>query len=136
MNFIYIHTHDSGREMEPYGVGTHNPLVIGYTETHADHIKKGKPPVVSDEKSLELAFEFLESIRYGDKPFFLSFGMRSTHRKFMPTDDACDGFVKMPYPLMDTPENSNIRARKSRQNKNNEADQIFRRRYEDSIREH
>lgn len=185
MNFIYIHTHDSGREMEPYGIGAHNPSlmrlakesvlfrnahcvaptcspsraamltgmtahnsgmyglahrgfslndysqhlapylgrngyytaligvqhealdpnIIGYTETHADHIKKGKPPIVSDEKSLAMALEFLESKKYGNNPFFLSFGLRSTHRKFMETDDTIDGFVKMPYPLMDTAEN-------------------------------
>ena len=28
MNFIYIHTHDSGREMEPYGAGCHNPALM------------------------------------------------------------------------------------------------------------
>ena len=25
MNFIYIHTHDSGRYMQPYGIGASNP---------------------------------------------------------------------------------------------------------------
>ncbi len=185
MNFVYIHTHDSGREMEPYGVGSHNPSlmrlakesvlfrnahcvaptcspsraamltgmtahnsgmyglahrgfslndysqhlapylgnhgyytalfgvqheakdpsVIGYTETHADHVKKGKPPIISDAKTLELAIDFLESKRYGDKPFFMSFGLRSTHRKFMKTDNSRDGFVKLPYPMMDSAEN-------------------------------
>jgi hypothetical protein len=172
MNFIYIHTHDSGREMEPYGVATHNPSlmklakesimfrnahcvaptcspsraamltgmtahnsgmyglahrgfslndysqhlaqflgrngyytaligvqheakdpsVLGYMETHADHVKKGKPAIVSDKSSLDIAFEFLERKPYEDKPFFLSFGLRSTHRKFMDADDSRDGF--------------------------------------------
>lgn len=185
MNFIYIHTHDSGREMEPYGAGCHNPAlmrlakesilfrnahcvaptcspsraamltgmtahnsgmyglahrgfslndysqhlapylgkhgyytaligvqheakdpeVIGYTETHADHVKKGKPAIVSDAKSLELALDFLESRRWERKPFFLSFGMRSTHRVFMETDNSKDGFVRLPYPMQDTAEN-------------------------------
>lgn len=185
MNFIYIHTHDSGREMEPYGAGAQNPAlmrfaresvlfrqahcvaptcspsraamltgmtahnsgmyglahrgfslddyskhlaqylgrkgfytalvgvqheakdpaVIGYTETHADHVKKGKPPIVSDERSLELALDFLERKRYGDSPFFLSFGLRSTHRKFMEADNSKDGFVRLPYPMQDNAEN-------------------------------
>lgn len=185
MNFIYVHTHDSGREMEPYGAGTHNPSlmrlakesitfrnahcvaptcspsraamltgmtahnsgmyglahrgfslndysqhlaqflsrngyytaligvqheakdpnIIGYTETHADHVKKGKPANVSDEVSLALALDFLDSKRYQDKPFFLSFGLRSTHRQFLQADSSRDGFVRMPHPLMDTPEN-------------------------------
>ncbi len=185
MNFIYIHTHDSGREMEPYGAGTHNPSLmklakesimfrnahcvaptcspsraamltgmtahnsgmyglahrgfrlndysqhlaqflgrngfytaligvqheaqdpndIGYAETHASHVKKGKPAIVSDKVSLELALEFIESKRYGDQPFFLSFGLRSTHRKFMETDNNRDGFVRLPYAMMDTEDN-------------------------------
>ena len=185
MNFIYIHTHDSGREMEPYGVATHNPSlmklakesimfrnahcvaptcspsraamltgmtahnsgmyglahrgfslndysqhlaqflgrngyytaligvqheakdpsVLGYMETHADHVKKGKPAIVSDKCSLDIAFEFLERKPYGDKPFFLSFGLRSTHRKFMDADDSRDGFVRLPYAMMDTLKN-------------------------------
>ena len=185
MNFIYIHTHDSGREMEPYGAGCHNPAlmrlaeesvffrnahcvaptcspsraamltgmtahnsgmyglahrgfclndysqhlapylgrhgyytaligvqheakdpeIIGYTETHADHVKKAKPPIISDERSLDLALDFLESKRYGDSPFFLSFGLRSTHRKFMETDHSRDGFVRLPYPMQDNAEN-------------------------------
>ena len=25
MNLIYVHTHDSGRYMQPYGIGTDNP---------------------------------------------------------------------------------------------------------------
>ncbi len=185
MNFIYIHTHDSGREMEPYGAGTHNPALmklakesimfrnahcvaptcspsraamltgmtahnsgmyglahrgfclndysqhlaqylarngyyttligvqheaadantIGYHETHADHVKKGKPAIVSDARSLELALDFLNKQNPENKPFFLSFGMRSTHRKFMETDNESDGFVRLPYPMMDTPKN-------------------------------
>lgn len=32
MNFIYIHTHDSGREMEPYGAGAHNPSLMKLAE--------------------------------------------------------------------------------------------------------
>lgn len=185
MNFIYIHTHDSGREMEPYGAAAHNPSLmklaqesimfrnahcvaptcspsraamltgmtahnsgmyglahrgfslndysqhlaqylgkngyhtaligvqheaadpnmLGYTETHADHVKKGKPAIVSDERSLDLAAEFLENRNFGNKPFFLSFGLRSTHRKFMETDNDRDGFVRLPYAIADTAEN-------------------------------
>ena len=82
-----------------------DPEIIGYTETHADHVKKAKPPIVSDERSLELALDFLESKRYADSPFFLSFGLRSTHRKFMETDHSLDGFVRLPYPMQDNAEN-------------------------------
>lgn len=185
MNFIYIHTHDSGREMQPYGVAAHNPalmklaqesilfrnahcvaptcspsraamltgmtahnsgmyglahrgfsmndysqhlaqflgrngyytaligvqheaadpLIIGYNETHADHVKKGKPAIESDQRTLEIALEFFESKRFENKPFFLSFGMRSTHRRFMETDHSGDGFVRVPYAMMDNAEN-------------------------------
>lgn len=185
MNLIYIHTHDSGREMEPYGINANNPslmrlaresilfrnahcvaptcspsraamltgmtahncgmyglahrgfsindyskhlaqylgkngyytaligvqheakdpLVIGYEETHTDHVKKGKPAIVSDAKTLELALDFLESKPYGDKPFFLSFGLRSTHRRYMECDHSNDGYVKLPYPIADNAEN-------------------------------
>lgn len=30
MNFIYIHTHDSGRYMQPYGIGTDNPSFMRF----------------------------------------------------------------------------------------------------------
>lgn len=185
MNFIYIHTHDSGREMQPYGIAANNPAlmrlakssvlfrnahcvaptcspsraamltgitahnsgmyglahrgfslndytqhlgnylttqgyytaligvqheakdpsVIGYSETHADHVIKGKPPIISDARSLELATEFLHRRKNNPEPFFLSFGLRSTHRKFMKTDESSDGFVKLPYPISDNKQN-------------------------------
>ena len=185
MNFIYIHTHDSGREMQPYGAAANNPslmrlakdsimfrnahcvaptcspsraamltgmtahnsgmyglahrgfslndyskhignylrtqgyytaligvqheakdpAVIGYNETHADHVFKGKPPIVSDARSLEIATDFLKERKDNQTPFFLSFGLRSTHRKFMETDDSMDGFVRLPYPLADNKQN-------------------------------
>lgn len=184
MNFVYLHTHDSGREMQPYGIAANNPALmqlaaesclfrnahcvaptcspsraamltgmtahnsgmyglahrgfylndysqhlapylgrngyytaligvqheartadlIGYDECHADHIKKGKPAHISDDKSLEIALEFLRNKPWGDKPFFLSFGLRSTHRNYGETDHAMNNFVRPPFPIADTPE--------------------------------
>lgn len=184
MNFIYIHTHDSGREMQPYGIQANNPSLmklaaesclfrnahcvaptcspsraamltgmtahnsgmyglahrgfylndysqhlapylscngyytaligvqheartadlIGYDEHHADHIQKRKPARLSDEKSLAMALTFLREKPWGEKPFFLSFGLRSTHRNFPEIAHDGDPFVRPPYPIADTPE--------------------------------
>lgn len=183
MNFIYLHTHDSGRELQPYGAAANNPglmrlaresfmfrnahcaaptcspsraamltgvtphesgmlglahrgfelsdpsrhlahylssqgyhtaligvqhetrdcTTLGYAETACGHVKKGKPAHVSDEVSLELALEFLRRRQDQQKPFFLSLGLRATHRVYAPTDDCADDYVRPPFPIADTP---------------------------------
>ncbi|MBQ9079749.1 MAG: sulfatase [Clostridia bacterium] len=184
MNFIYVHTHDSGREMQPYGAAANNPglmrlaresfmfrnahcaaptcspsraamlsgmtahesgmlglahrgfkmndysrhlapylsrngyhtaligvqhearkgALIGYDEDMSDHVAKGKPAEYSDEKSLGLACDFLRRRKSEQKPFFLSFGLRSTHRVYADTDHDIDDFVRPPFPIVDTTE--------------------------------
>lgn len=184
MNFIYVHTHDSGREMQPYGAAANNPglmrlaregiifrnahcaaptcspsraamltgvtphqsgmlglahrgfeltdperhlapylrsqgyhtaligvqhetrkgCALGYDEELTDHVKKGKPAEVSDEKSVELMQDFLSRHRGEKIPFFLSFGLRSTHRVYADTNHDIDDFVRPPFPIVDTPE--------------------------------
>ena len=184
MNFIYVHTHDSGREMQPYGAATDNPglmrlaregtifrnahctsptcspsrasmltgltphqsgmlglahrgfsitdyskhlaqylsrngyhtaligvhhearhaEMIGYDEQLTDHVKKGKPAEVSDEASLYLMRDFLRRRKNESKPFFLSFGLRSTHRVYADTDHDIDDYVRPPFPIVDTAE--------------------------------
>lgn len=184
MNFIYIHTHDSGREMQPYGIAANNPglmrlagesivfrqahcvaptcspsraalltgmtahqsgmlglahrgfalcdydqhlarylrrcgyytaligvqheaidpAMIGYDEWHTDHVVKKNPAHVSDERSTALVLDFLRAHKGEAQPFFLSFGLRSTHRDFLDTDHALDNTVRPPYPIVDTPE--------------------------------
>ena len=184
MNFIYVHTHDSGREMQPYGAATNNPGLmrlaregfmfrnahctaptcapsrasmltgmtphqsgmlglahrgfsisdyskhlaqylsrngyhtaligvhhearyaetIGYDEQLTDHVKKGKPAEISDEASVELMRDFLRRRKNESKPFFLSFGLRSTHRVYADTDNAIDDYIRPPFPIVDTAE--------------------------------
>lgn len=177
MNFIYIHTHDSGRYMQPYGIGADNPNfmrlaresfmfhqahctaptcscsrtgmlsgmaphssgmfglahrgfhmedfqkhlshylhnngyytvlagvqheaivpeLLGYDEIH---VKKAKGSRKRDLLSLENAIDFLRSGRNGDKPFFLSFGMYSTHLLYEEVKDIEEDFVKPPFPVV------------------------------------
>ena len=184
MNFIYVHTHDSGREMQPYGAATDNPglmrlaregtifrnahctsptcspsrasmltgltphqsgmlglahrgfsitdyskhlaqylsrngyhtaligvhhdarhaEMIGYDEQLTDHVKKGQPAEISDEASLYLMRDFLRRRKNEPKPFFLSFGLRSTHRVYADTDHDIDDYVRPPFPIVDTAE--------------------------------
>ena len=184
MNFVYVHTHDSGREMQPYGAAANNPgimrlaregvifrnahcasptcspsrsamltgvtphqsgmmglahrgfvlthphrhlgpylssqgyhtaligvhhethkgCLLGYDEEMTDHIKKGQPAEVSDEQSILLMQDFLRRRKGEKKPFFLSFGLRSTHRVYADTDHDMDDFVRPPFPIVDTPE--------------------------------
>ena len=184
MNFIYVHTHDSGREMQPYGAATDNPglmrlaregtifrnahctsptcspsrasmltgltphqsgmlglahrgfsitdyskhlaqylsrngyhtaligvhhdarhaEMIGYDEQLTDHVKKGQPAEISDEASLYLMRDFLRRRKNEPKPFFLSFGLRSTHRVYADTNHDIDDYVRPPFPIVDTAE--------------------------------
>lgn len=184
MNLIYIHTHDSGREMQPYGIAANNPglmrlagesvvfrqahciaptcspsraamltgmtahqsgmlglahrgfalndydqhlarylrrngyytaligvqheaivpAMIGYDEFHTKHVVKKNPAHMSDEQSIALALDFLRAHRNDAQPFFLSFGLRSTHRDFLDTDHDLDSTVRPPFPMIDTPE--------------------------------
>ena len=183
MNFVYVHTHDSGRVMQPYGYAAENPALMelaregtvfrqmyctaptcspsragmltgmtphecgmlglahrgwmlndyskhmgNYLRTQGYHTaligvhhecdKKDASPIGysewyyragkgnndTDRGHLEKVNEFLG--RAGDlgKPFFLSFGMRNTHRPWPKATDPQPDYVLPPYPVADTPE--------------------------------
>ena len=185
MNFVYIHTHDSGRQMQPYGVSANNPALmelaeegiifrqmhcaaptcspsragmltgmsphccgmlglahrgfslrdyrrhlasylrehgfytalfgvqhecpdrqdaslIGYSEWH---FQKGKTNFETDRNHLEQAKSFLSRAGELSSPFFLSFGMRNTHRKWSHCENPKPEYVLPPYLVADTPEN-------------------------------
>lgn len=184
MNFIYVHTHDTGRFCEPYGIAADNPAlmelaregtvfrqmystaptcspsragmltgmsphssgmlglahrgfalndyskhlgnylrtqgyhtaligvhhecdkldasIIGYTEWCYE---KGKGNNETDLNHLRRVKDFLADARELDKPFFLSFGMRNTHREWPCAKDPQPDYVVPPYPIADTPEN-------------------------------
>ncbi len=183
MNFIYIHTHDSGRYMQPYGIGTDNPNYMRFAREsfmfHQAHCSaptcscsrtgmlSGMAPHSSgmfglahrgfhmrdfskhlshylhdqgfytvlagvqhealvpellgydeiydtrslkehsrerDLASLSHALEFLESDRRGEKPFFLSFGMFSTHLEYEEAKDIEEDFVATPFPIVNNKE--------------------------------
>ena len=179
MNLIYVHTHDSGRYMQPYGIGTDNPnfmrlaresfmfhqahctaptcscsrvgmlsgmaphssgmfglahrgfhmndyhkhlshylhdhgyytvlsgvqheakddSVLGYDERFT---KRSPSSRERDLASLEYALDFLRSGRNGDKPFFLAFGMYSTHLVYEENRDIEEDFVLPPPPIVNT----------------------------------
>lgn len=178
MNFIYIHTHDSGRYMQPYGIGTENPAFMRLAREsfmfhqahctaptcscsrtgmlsgmaphssgmfglahrgfhmqdfnqHLSHVLRGNgyytvlsgvqheaisPELLGydefyntgeisgsrkrDLASLSYALDFLHSGRNGDKPFFLSFGMYSTHLVYEEAVDIEEDFVLPPFPIV------------------------------------
>ena len=182
MNFVYIHTHDSGRYLQPYGIGTDNPNfmrfaresfmfhqahctaptcscsrtgmlsgmaphssgmfglahrgfhmedfskhlshflhnhgyytvlsgvqhealvpeLLGYDEVY--NTKDRKDSRKRDLASLAHAIEFLESDRRGNKPFFLSFGMFSTHLEYEEAKDIEEDFVATPFPIVNNKE--------------------------------
>lgn len=177
MNFIYIHTHDSGRYMQPYGIGASNPnfmrlaresfmfhqahctaptcscsrtgMLSGMAphssgmfglahrgfhmqdfQKHLSHFlqKNGYYTVLAgvqheaiapellgynefytkrfpgsrerDLNALSCALDFLRSGRNGDAPFFLSFGMSSTHLVYETARDIEEDFVAPPFPIV------------------------------------
>lgn len=184
MNFVYIHTHDSGRMMQPYGLAAANPAlmslandgtvfrrmfstaptcspsragmltgtaphcsgmmglahrgfgldnperhlgsylarngyhtaligvhheadkedatVLGYSEWY---YKKNKGNDATDFHHLEKAKEFLGNAKSLNKPFFLAFGMRNTHRPWPKNPNPQPEYVMPPFPVADTPEN-------------------------------
>ncbi len=184
MNFVYVHTHDSGRFCEPYGIAADNPALTelahegtvfrqmystaptcspsragmltgmsphgcgmlglahrgfslndyskhlgNYLKTEGYHTaligvqhecdKKDPSPIgysewhfepghgndETDFNHLRLVREFLGRARCLGKPFFLSFGMRNTHREWPTAKDTQPDYVIPPFPVADTPEN-------------------------------
>ena len=181
MNFIYIHTHDSGRYLQPYGIGVDNPAfmrlaresfmfhqahctaptcscsrtgmlsgmaphssgmfglahrgfhmqdfqrhlsyflqkngyytvlagvqhesivpeLLGYNEIY---VKKVNSSRERDLYSLSCAVDYLRSGRNGNKPFFLSFGMSSTHLVYEEARDIEEDFVMPPFPVVNNKE--------------------------------
>lgn len=76
---------------------------IGYKRILADSAKTGE----DDLRNAELAAEYIKSARKGE-PFFLAFGMFSTHRDYPELDGTVNpDYVIPPFPLADTPENRN-----------------------------
>lgn len=182
MNFVYIHTHDSGRYMQPYGIGTDNPGFMRFAREsfmfhqahctaptcscsrtgmlsgmaphssgmfglshrgfhmqdfnqHLSHYlhdngyytvlsgvqheaivpellgydeilgtKSNPDSRVRDLNALSQAIDFLKSKRNGDKPFFLAFGMFSTHLEYEEAVDIEEDFVKPPFPIVNNKE--------------------------------
>lgn len=184
LNFVYVHTHDSGRVMQPYGTAADNPALMELAESgtvfrqmycaaptcspsraamltgtsphscgmlglahrgfalddysrhlgsylaaqgyhtaligvhhEADKLnasaigysewcyEKGKGNTATDLNHLGRVREFLSRAKELDKPFFLSFGMRNTHRPWPAAKHPSPDFVVPPYPVADTPEN-------------------------------
>lgn len=187
MNFIYIHTHDSGRIMQPYGyacetpalmklahegilfrqayctaptcspsragmlmgMAPHNTGMLGlahfghelndyskhlgcYLKNHgyhtaligvqhesgrSDHERIGYSEYCwnrlptnhdTDYAHTEVATQFLAGAKQLGKPFFLSFGLRCTHREYpelTPEELAEAEYCIPPFPIPDTPEN-------------------------------
>lgn len=181
MNFIYIHTHDSGRYMQPYGISADNPNLMrlaresfmfhqahstaptcscsrtglltgmaphssgmfglshrgfetndfhkhlsyflhdhGYYTVLCGVQHEAKDPAalcyderfssrekssrVRDGRALEHALDFLRSGRNEGKPFFLSFGMFSTHLVYEEATDIEEDFIATPFPVVNTKE--------------------------------
>ena len=184
MNFVYVHTHDSGRIMQPYGVAADNPAlmelanegtvfrqmyctaptcspsragmltgmaphscgmlglahrgwslndysrhlgnylatqgyytaligvhhecdkknasVIGYSEWTYE---AGKGNDETDRNHITRVKDFLAGAKDLGRPFFLSFGMRNTHRPWPKNPCPPVDYVKPPYYIADTPEN-------------------------------
>ncbi|MCH4887614.1 sulfatase [Acidaminobacter sp. JC074] len=188
MNVIYIHTHDTGRYIQPYGEPVETPNLMRFAESATlfrnahcvgptcspsrsglltgmsphnngmlglahrgfqlddyekhlanflkrngyktalsgiqhvapdegmigyDHILGCSDKSVSkndrDMMNAKAACDFIKSEH--DKPFFLSFGMWNTHRKFPEQDKYNPDYVKVPHPIMDTKENREDMAR-------------------------
>lgn len=186
MNFIYIHTHDTGRFMQPYGLTGNTPALmdlaqestvfrqmfsaaptcspsraamltgmsphscgmlglahrgfsindyshhignylrtqgyytalygvqheyghkrkddgtIGYSESTYE---VGANDTETDLMNLKGALEFLKNVDSLGKPFFLSFGMRSTHRPWPSGSKYNPDYVVPPHPVADTSDN-------------------------------
>ncbi len=191
MNIVYIHTHDSGRYLDPYGVKTGTPAIQSFAEgatlfrqafsaaptcspsraalltgmnphscgmlglahrgfsldDYRKHIvhqlneegydtalcgiqhvaedveKIGYKEILDtwnfdmsaaftldttkfDRLNASTAAQYIKSHRNSKTPFFLSFGMFNTHRKFPPADpEIKQGYVAVPPQIRDTPEN-------------------------------
>lgn len=181
MNFIYVHTHDSGRYMQPYGIAADNPNLMRFAregflfrQAHctaptcsssrtgmltgmaphssgmfglahrgfhmndfnlhlAHHLhehgyytalagtqheaismdlldydetfRKKDPDTRKDSlASLNAALDFLRSKRNGDKPFFLAFGMKSTHLVYEENHEIEEDYLMTPFPIVNTKE--------------------------------
>lgn len=82
-----------------------DPGQLGYEKVlHASN-KKERTDGSWDTENANRAAEFIRS-RPGHRPFFLAFGMFSTHRKYPPIDPGIDpNYVQPPFPLADTKAN-------------------------------
>ena len=80
---------------------------IGYRKilhrTREEVAAEGKKPEDWDLENAQKASEYL--LEKQEKPFFLSFGMFCTHRKFPEDNNVNSDYVMPPYPLADTLEN-------------------------------
>ena len=77
------------------------PEVLGYNEINT---RKGHNSRERDLNALSCAVDFLHSSRNGDKPFFLSFGMSSTHMVYEEAKDIEEDFVIPPFPVVNNKE--------------------------------
>lgn len=188
MNIVYIHTHDTGRYLEPYGEAVKTPNLMEFAQEGTlfrnaycvgptcspsraglltgimphnngmfglahrgfalkdynqhlanylkefgyktalcgiqhvaerdeligyDYILRNKDKSISrearDELNAQEACNFIKNA--SDEPFFLSFGMWSTHREFPDQNSINPDYVKPPYPIVDTRENREDMAR-------------------------
>ena len=75
--------------------------MLGYDERFT---KRAPSSRERDLASLAYALDFLRSGRNGDKPFFLAFGMHSTHLVYEENHDIEEDFVLPPPPIVNTPE--------------------------------